>query len=64
LAVIGLVQGDPPLAVVEYAGQQFYLKVGDQVADTWRLEEIKERSATFRLGEQRVEVPINGGRSQ
>jgi hypothetical protein len=64
LGVTGIVQGDPPLVVVQYEDQSFYLKVGDQVADTWRLEEIKERSAVFQLGEQRVEIPIKGGSSQ
>lgn len=63
MAVVGIIRGDPSLAVVLYEGQSFYLKVGDQVADTWRLEEIKERSAVFQLGAQRVEVPIKGGSS-
>ncbi len=62
-ALVGIIQGDPSLVVVQYEGQSFYLKVGDQVADTWRLVEIKERSAVFQLGAQRVEVPIQGGSS-
>jgi hypothetical protein len=60
----GLIQGDPPLAVIRYEDQTLFLKIGDQVADTWRLVEVKERSAIFQLGEQRVEVPIQGGSSQ
>lgn len=63
LEVVGIVQGEPPLAVVRWQGQSFYLKVGDQVADTWRLVAVRERSAIFRLGEQRVEIPIQGGNS-
>ena len=63
IAVTGIIQGDPPLAVVRYAGTSLFLKIGDQVADTWRLEQIKERSAVFQLGAQRVEVPIKGGSS-
>jgi hypothetical protein len=58
------VQGDPPVAVVRYEGQSFFLKIGDQVADTWRLVEFKERSAIFQLGAQRVEIPIKGGSSE
>jgi hypothetical protein len=64
LALTGIIQGEPPLAVVRYAGQTLFLKMGDQIADTWRLVEIKERSARFQLGEQRVEVPIKGGSSE
>jgi hypothetical protein len=64
LAVVGIIQGEPSLAVVRYGGQSHYLKVGDQIADTWRLREITERSAVFQLGAQRVEVPIKGGSSQ
>jgi len=64
LAITGLVQGDPPLVVVRYEGQSLFLKIGDQIADTWRLVEIKERSAIFQLGARRVEVPIKGGSSE
>lgn len=64
ISVTGIVQGDVPVAVVRYAGQSFFLKIGDQVADTWRLVEIKERSALFQLGARRVEVPIKGGSSE
>jgi hypothetical protein len=64
LALTGIIEGDPPLAVVQYAGQSLFLKIGDQVADTWRLVEINERSARFQLGEQRVEIPIRGGSSE
>jgi len=41
-----------------------FLKIGDQVADTWRLVEIKERSVLLQLGERRVEIPIQGGNSE
>jgi hypothetical protein len=61
LSVTGIVQGDPPLAVVEFQGQSLFLKIGDKVADSWRLVEIRERSALFALGPRRVEVPIKGG---
>ena len=64
LHLTGVVQGDPPVAVVRFSGQSFFLKIGDQVADTWRLVEIKERSAVFQLGAQRVEIPIKGGSSE
>lgn len=64
LAVTGIIQGDPAIAVVRYVGQSLFLKIGDQVADTWRLAAIGERSATFHNGEQRVEIPIKGGNSQ
>lgn len=64
LALTGIVQGEPPVAVVRYSGQSLFLKIGDQVADTWRLVEIKERSAIFQLGAQRVEIPIKGGSSE
>ena len=64
LSVSGIVQGDPPLAVVEYQGQSLFLKIGDKVADSWRLVEIRERSALFTLGPRRVEVPIKGGSSE
>lgn len=64
LALTGIVQGDPPVAVVRYSGQSLFLKIGDQVADTWRLVEFKERSAIFQLGAQRVEIPIKGGSSE
>jgi hypothetical protein len=64
LLLTGVVQGEPPLAVVKFSGQSFFLKIGDQVADTWRLVEIKERSAMFQLGAQRVEIPIKGGSSE
>jgi len=64
IALTGIVQGDPPVAVVRYEGQSFFLKIGDQVADTWRLVEFKERSAIFQLGAQRVEIPIKGGSSE
>jgi hypothetical protein len=64
LQLTGVVQGDPPVAVVRFSGQSFFLKIGDQVADTWRLVEIKERSALFQLGAQRVEIPIKGGSSE
>lgn len=57
----GVVQGDPPLAVVQYQGQSLFLKIGDAVADSWRLVEIRERSAIFQMGARRVEVPIKGG---
>ncbi len=64
LALTGIIQGEPPLAVIRYGGQSHFLKIGDRVADSWRLEEIKERSAVLKLGEERVEVPIQGGSSQ
>ena len=64
MALIGIIQGEPPLAVVRQGGQSLFLKVGDQVADTWRLVEIKERSAIFQLGEQRVDLSIKGDSSQ
>jgi hypothetical protein len=64
ITITGVIQGDPPLVVVRYEGRSLFLKIGDQVADSWRLEAIKERSAVFQLGEQRVEVPIQGGSSQ
>ncbi len=64
LAVTGIIQGDPAIAVVRFGGQSLFLKIGDQVADTWRLAAIGERSATFLNGEQRVEIPIKGGNSQ
>ncbi|MBM3457177.1 MAG: hypothetical protein FJX77_01385 [Armatimonadetes bacterium] len=57
----GVVQGDPPVAVVRWGGQTMFLRVGDQVAGLWRLEQVKENSAVFRLGEQRVETHIQGG---
>lgn len=61
LVVVGIVKGDPALAVVQHNGKSYFLKIGDQVEDTWRLREIKERSAVFQLGAQRVEIPITGG---
>lgn len=64
LSLTGIIQGEPPLAVVRYGGQSHFLKIGDRVADSWRLEEIKERSAVLKLGEERVEIPIQGGSSQ
>lgn len=64
LNLTGLVQGDPPVAVVQYQGQSLFLKIGDLVADSWRLVEIKERSAIFQMGARRVEVPIKGGSSE
>jgi hypothetical protein len=64
LQLTGIVQGDPPLAVVQFQGQSLFLKIGDQVADSWRLVEIKERSAIFQMGARRVEVPIKGGSSE
>jgi len=64
LAVTGIVDGEPPLAVVRFSGRSLFLKIGDAVADTWRLVEIKERSVLFQLGARRVEVPIQGGGSQ
>ena len=60
----GIVHGEPPLAVLKYQGQSLFLKIGDQVADTWRLTEIKERSAVFQLGGRRIEIQIQGGSSQ
>ncbi len=64
LVLSGIVHGEPPLAVVKFSGQSLFLKTGDQVADTWRLTEIKERSAVFQLGERRIEIQIQGGSSQ
>jgi hypothetical protein len=64
LNLTGVVQGDPPVAVVQYQGQSLFLKIGDLVADSWRLVEIKERSAIFQMGARRVEVPIKGGSSE
>lgn len=64
LNLTGIIQGDPAVAVVKYGGQSLFLKIGDQVADTWRLVEIKDRSVMFQLGEQRVEITIQGGNSQ
>jgi hypothetical protein len=64
LALTGVVQGDPPVAVVQYQGQSLFLKIGDQVADSWRLVEVRERSAIFQMGARRVEVPIKGGSSE
>jgi hypothetical protein len=63
LSLVGIIQGDPALAVVKYDGQSFFLKIGEQVADTWRLEQIGERSATFSLGKRRVEIPLHEGSS-
>jgi hypothetical protein len=63
ISLVGIIQGDPALAVVKYDGQSFFLKIGEQVADTWRLEQIGERSATFSLGKRRVEVPLREGSS-
>lgn len=64
LLLTGIIHGEPALAVMSFGGQSLFLKIGDQVADTWRLVEIKERSAIFQLGAQRVEVPIKGGSSE
>jgi hypothetical protein len=64
LNLTGVVQGDPPVAVVQYQGQSLLLKIGDLVADSWRLVEIRERSAIFQMGARRVEVPIKGGSSE
>ncbi len=64
LQLTGIIQGDPAITVVRVGGQSFFLKIGDVVADTWRLVGIGERSATFQHGEQRVEIPIKGGSSQ
>jgi hypothetical protein len=63
ISLVGIIQGDPALAVVKLDGQSFFLKIGEQVADTWRLEQIGERSATFSLGKRRVEVPLREGSS-
>ncbi len=57
----GLVQGDPPVALVRWEGQTVFLKVGDTIAGTWQLIAINENSAVFRLGAQRVELHIQGG---
>jgi hypothetical protein len=64
LVVTGVVQGEPPLAVVRFADQLLFLKIGDRVADTWRLVEIRERSAVFQLGARQVEIPIKGDSSE
>lgn len=64
IVLTGIVEGDPALAVLRYQGQSLFLKIGDQVADTWRLVEIKERSVLLQLGERRVEIPIQGGNSE
>lgn len=64
IALTGVVQGDPPIAVVRYGGQSHFLKIGDQVADTWRLVEVRERSAILQVGGRRVEIQIRGGSSQ
>jgi hypothetical protein len=61
ITVSGIVGGDSPVAVVQYGGQSFFLKIGDRLADTWRLVETRERSVIFRQGKQRVEIPIQGG---
>jgi len=64
LHLTGIIQGEPPLVVVQFQGQSLFLKIGDQVADSWRLVEIKERTAVFQMGARRVEVPIKGGSSE
>jgi hypothetical protein len=64
VTLTGTIQGDPPLAVIKYGGQSLFLKIGDQVADAWRLAEIGERSAVLKRGEQRIEVHITRGGSQ
>ena len=64
VALTGIVQGDPPVAVLRYGGQSHFLKIGDQVADTWRLVEIRESSAILQMGGRRVEIQIRGGSSQ
>ncbi|MFN3649112.1 MAG: hypothetical protein ACK47B_05975 [Armatimonadota bacterium] len=69
LTLTGIIQGDPALAVLRWNEQTMFLKAGDLIADTWRLDEIRERSVTLRLSgkagsEQRVEIPLRGGNSQ
>ena len=64
IVLTGVIQGDPPLAVVRFRGQSLFLKIGEGIADTWRLAEINERSVVFRLGAQRVEIPIQGGSAE
>jgi len=61
LTLVGIVQGDPPLAVFQAGQETLYLKIGDPVSGGWRLESIHERSVVMKLGEHRVEVPIRGG---
>jgi hypothetical protein len=60
----GIIQGDPPLVIVRYEGQTLFLKVGDRAGTAWKLEEIRESSAVFRMGDQRVEVLVQGGISR
>lgn len=64
VTLVGIIQGEPPVALLRSGGQSLFLKVGDQLAGTWRLAEIKERSAVLELGDHRVEIPIQGGNSQ
>lgn len=64
LTVTGIVAGESPLVVVQTGGRTLFLKIGDQVADSWQLDSIGERSVVFRADKQQVTLPIQGGGSE
>lgn len=64
ILLTGVIQGEPPLAVIRFRDQSYFLKIGDLIADSWRLEEINERSCVIRHGNRRAVIPIQGGNPQ
>ena len=60
LTLAGVVTGQPSLAVIRYEGKRYYVKVGDSVADTYRVEAIRGGSEVVLAGQQGTVVLRTG----
>jgi hypothetical protein len=63
LVLVGIIQGEPPLAVFSLGGQSVYVKPGDNVNEDWRLQSVTDRSIILACEGQQVEITIQGGGS-
>jgi hypothetical protein len=60
LTLAGIVTGPPTIAVIRYEGKPYYVKVGESVADVYRVEAIRGGNEVVLAGQQGTVVLRTG----